>query len=250
MRLKSDTFSTLTHFFAYVQTQIGVPVKAVQCDNGKEFDNSSSRTFFLTSGVHLFMSCPYTSAQNGKAKRVIRSINNVVRSLLFQASASPSFWVEALNTTTHLFNLLPTKALGSSTPYLALFGSAPTYDHLWVFGCKCYPNLSVTAPHKLAPRSALCVFLGYYAHHKGYRCLDLASNKVIISRHVVFDESAFPFAERLSQPVSPADFEFLDSPNVVLAPIGSTQHPFLSGSPGCVGSSPLFARRGPPAHLW
>ena len=81
--MKSDTFSTLTHFFAYVTTQFGSTVKAVQCDNGKEFDNSSSRTFFLTKGIHLRMSCPYTSPQNGKVERIIRSINNVVRSLLF-----------------------------------------------------------------------------------------------------------------------------------------------------------------------
>jgi hypothetical protein len=83
LRLKSDTFSTLAHFIAHASTQFGARVKAVQCDNGKEFDNSSARHFFLTQGIHLRMSCPYTSPQNGKAKRIIRSINNVIRSLLF-----------------------------------------------------------------------------------------------------------------------------------------------------------------------
>ncbi|XP_039827512.1 uncharacterized protein LOC120689272 [Panicum virgatum] len=66
------------------------------------------------------------------------------------ASAPPSFWVEALSTATHLLNLLPTKTLDSAAPHLVLFGTAPTYDHLRVFGCTCYPNLSTTAPHKLA----------------------------------------------------------------------------------------------------
>ena len=80
---KSDTYSTLTNFFAYVRTQFNATVKAVQCDNGKEFDNSSTCTFFLTNGVHLRMSCPYTSTQKGKAERIIRSTNNVIRSLLF-----------------------------------------------------------------------------------------------------------------------------------------------------------------------
>jgi hypothetical protein len=162
LRLKSDTFSTLAQFIAHVSTplaqfithvstQFGARVKAVQCNNGREFDNSSTRHFFLTQGIHLRMSCPYTSPQNGKAERVIRSINNVVRSLLFQASMPPSYWVEALSTATVLLNILPTKTLKFSTPHLALFGKPPTYDHLRVFGCKCYPNTSATAPHKLAP---------------------------------------------------------------------------------------------------
>ena len=91
LRLKSDTFSTLAHFIAHASTQFGARVKAVQCDNGKEFDNSSTRHFFITQGIHLRMSCPYTSPQNGKAERIIRSTNNVVRSLLFQASMPPSY---------------------------------------------------------------------------------------------------------------------------------------------------------------
>jgi hypothetical protein len=83
LRVKSDTFNMLATFIAYASTQFGASVKAVQCDNGREFDNSSARTFLLSQGIHLRMSCPYTSPQNGKAERIIRSINNVVRSLLF-----------------------------------------------------------------------------------------------------------------------------------------------------------------------
>ena len=38
-----------------------------------------------------------------------------------------------------------------------------------------------------------CVHLGYPADHRGYRCLDLQTRRVITSRHVVFDETQFPF---------------------------------------------------------
>jgi hypothetical protein len=62
VRLKSDTFPTLTHFFTWVSTQFRLPIRALQCDNGREFDNHASRSFFLTSGVHLRLSCPYTFA--------------------------------------------------------------------------------------------------------------------------------------------------------------------------------------------
>jgi hypothetical protein len=58
-------YHSLTHFFAWVSTQFQHPVRALQCDNDREFDNHASRSFFLTSGVQLRLSCPYTSAQNG-----------------------------------------------------------------------------------------------------------------------------------------------------------------------------------------
>ena len=144
------------------------------------------------------MSCPYTSQQNGKAERSLRTINDILRSLLFQASLPPTYWVEALHTATYLVNQLPTKTLDFSTPYSALFSSQPSYDHLKVFGCACYPNMSSTAPHKLAPRSSLCVFLGYSSEHKGYQCLQLESNRILISRHVVFTSPS-----SLSQPCLP-----------------------------------------------
>lgn len=83
LRFKSDTFTTLSHFFAYVATPFGATIKTVQTDNGREFDNSTSRSFFLTNGVTLCMSCPHTSPQNGRAERIIRTTKNIMRSLMF-----------------------------------------------------------------------------------------------------------------------------------------------------------------------
>ena len=91
LRAKSETFPTTLHFFAWVSTQFGLTIKAVQCDNGREFDNTTSRSFFLSRGVQLRMSCPYTSPQNGKAEQMIRTTNDVVRTLLIQASLPPHF---------------------------------------------------------------------------------------------------------------------------------------------------------------
>ena len=135
LRAKSETFPTLLHFFAWVSTQFGLTVKAIQCDNGQEFDDSTSRSFFLSRGVQLRMSCPYTSPQNGKAERMIRTTNDVVRTLLIQASLLPRFWAESLHTATYLLNRLPSTASPAPTPHHALFGNPPRYDHLRVFGC-------------------------------------------------------------------------------------------------------------------
>jgi hypothetical protein len=208
----------LSHFFAYVSTQFHRTIKAVQCDNGREFNNATSRAFFTTKGVLLRMSCPYTSPQNGKAERILRTINNMLRSLLFQASISARYWVEGIHTTTYLLNCLPTKPISTTSPYFTLHGVAPSYEHLRVFGCACYPNLSTKAAHKLAPRSTRCIFLGYSTDHKGYRCLDLTTNNIVVSRHIVFYEADFSFS---ASPRLTNDLDFLlqdDSPGVAPMP--------------------------------
>jgi hypothetical protein len=192
LKLKSDTFTTLSNFFAYVSTQFGRTVKAIQCDNRHEFDNSSTRIILLSNGTQLRMSCPYTSPQNGKAERIIRLVNNVICTLLIQASLPRRYWAEGIHTATYLLNHLPTTTIQDACPHLALFGSVPSYEHLHVFGCTCYPNMTATAPHKLSPRSTRCVFLGYSIDHKGYRCLDLSTNRLIVSRPVIFDEYSLP----------------------------------------------------------
>ncbi|WVZ71910.1 LOW QUALITY PROTEIN: hypothetical protein U9M48_020441, partial [Paspalum notatum var. saurae] len=133
LRFKSEAFTTISDFFAWVSTQFGLTIKAVQCDNGREFDNNASRSF-LSRAVQLRMSCPYTSAQNGKAERMIRTTNDVMRTLLFQASLPARFWAESLHTATYLLNRLPSTACLAPTPHHAVFGTLPRYDHLRVFG--------------------------------------------------------------------------------------------------------------------
>jgi histone deacetylase 1/2 len=193
LRHKSDTVSTIQHFYAYVLNQFHLSIQCVQCDNGSEFVNNTLRDFFVARGITYRLSCPYTSSQNGKAERSIRTINDVIRTLLLQAHMPTAYWVEALHTATYLINRRPSKPLQLATPYERLFLQPPDYSHLRIFGCLCYPNILPTTPHKLAPRSTRCAFLGYSADHKGYRCLDLTTHKVIISRHVIFDENQFPF---------------------------------------------------------
>jgi hypothetical protein len=98
--------------------------------------------FFASSGVIQRMSCLYTSSQNGKVERSLRTINNMLRSLLFQAFMSSHYWITALHTATYLLNRLPCKAISAPSPYVALYGVAPSSEHLRIFGCVCYPNLS------------------------------------------------------------------------------------------------------------
>lgn len=72
------------------------------------------------------------------------------------------------------------------------FKHKPNYMLLRSCGCRCYPWLKPYTTNKLQPRSIVYVFLGYQPSIKGYRCLDPITEKIYISKHVVFDESSFP----------------------------------------------------------
>lgn len=139
---------------------------------------------------------------------MIRTINNSVRTLLFQARLPPSYWVEALHVVAHVLNITSSKTIQNQIPYTLLFNKRPTYNHLRVFGCLCYPNLNHSNLNKLSPRTTPCLFLDYPSQHRGYRCMNLKTNKIIISRHVLFDEDKFPAA--VSSPRSD-HYQFLDT---------------------------------------
>jgi len=192
----------------------------LQTDNGKEFDNFALRTFFADHDIALRLSCPYTSPQNGKAERIIRTLNDSVRSMFIHSNMPASFWAEALSTATYLLNRRPCRATGTAIPFEYLFGVPPDYAHLRVFGSFCYPNLAAATPHKLSARSSACAFLGYPLDHKGYRCFDLASRHVIVSRHVVFDETVFSYRAPSSPSSAPVPGPVIDNP--VFMPVAGT----------------------------
>jgi len=117
--------------------------------------------------------------------------------MLYHAKVPLKFWVDAFITANYIINLLPASKLHMDSPYRKLYQQKPSYTHLRVFGCACYPCLRPYAQHKLDPRSLICIFLGYSEKHKGYRCLLPTNGHIYVSRHVVFDESVFPFTSRL-----------------------------------------------------
>lgn len=191
---KSDVYDVFLAFNAHISTHFERNIKTVQCDNGREFDNGPFWEFCKTHGMSFRLSCPHISSQNGTAERKIRTINNISRTLLAHASLPPSFWHHALHMATYLLNVLPSKLLGNKSPLEVLYKWVPSYSHLRVFGCLCYPLIPSTTINKLQPRSTPCVFLGYPTNHRGYKCYDMSSRKIIICRHVLFDEHTFPFA--------------------------------------------------------
>jgi transposase InsO family protein len=189
---KSDVFTSFMKFKSLVENQFSTQIKQLQSDGGGEFLSKQFTSLLETNGIFHRISCPYTAQQNGLAERKHRHVVEMGLSLLAQSGLPQSFWVESFLTATFLINRLPTPLLNHCSPYFMLFQQIPDYSLLRSFGCLCFPLLRPYASHKLMFRSKRCIFLGYGMNYKGYRCLDPISNKVFITRHVVFDESTFP----------------------------------------------------------
>lgn len=79
-----------------------------------------------------------------------------------------------------------------------------------MFSCLFFPRLQTS--HKLLPRSTPCIFLGYPTYHRGFCYFDLSTKKIIISRHVVFNETVFPYG--LVTPTKPPSYDFLSDPDM------------------------------------
>lgn len=137
-----------------------------------------------------------------------------MRSLFHQSGLPYTFWVDTLHTVVYLINRLPCRVLKNHLPYSKFHNHPPNYQDLHSFGCLYFPCLTDKMPHKFAPRSTSYIFIGYSPNHKGYKCYDPHTSKVLISRHVVFNENCFPYK----------------SPNHTLIPMPTSRHeihPFL-----------------------
>lgn len=109
---------------------------------------------------------------------------------------------------THLLNITPSLSIQNDITFTKLYQKLPTFSHLRVSGYLCYPHLPT--PHKLAPQSNSFDSSISPSNHRGYRCFDLSTRKIIISLHVVFKENVFPFYSMT--PENPPLYTFLDDP--------------------------------------
>jgi hypothetical protein len=116
-------------------------------------------------------------------------------SLLAHAFMPLKFWDGAFLAAAYLFNRLPSRVTQDNTPLERMLDKKSDYTLLRTFGCAYWPYLRPYNSRKLQLRSKQCIFLGYSDMHKCYKCLDVSTGHVYISRDVVFDEEVFPFSK-------------------------------------------------------
>lgn len=81
---------------------------------------------------------------------------------------------------------------------MLLVNKIPDYTFLKTFSYLWYPFLCPYNSKKINFRSLPYIFLGYSMTHKGYLCFHQPSSCVYVSRHVVFNETIFPYLTPIS----------------------------------------------------
>ncbi|CAH9101689.1 unnamed protein product [Cuscuta europaea] len=157
MREKNEVGQILKNFLAMAKLQFKQEGKIIRTDNGTEFQ--CMKKYFLGLGIIFQTSCVDTPQQNGRVERKHRHILNVERSLRFHAHLPIQFWGEYILTAGYLINRLPSPLLHGKTPCELLFGKAPLYNQLRVFGCLCYASNINRSRDKFESRIRKCVFL-------------------------------------------------------------------------------------------
>lgn len=140
-------------------------------------------------GIQRQLTVCHTPQQNGVAERKNRTIVEMARSMLKWKGLSNNFWAKAVNTTVYILNRSPIKAVLNKTPYQAWHGQKPQVHQLKVFGCVAYAHILKQEREKFDEKGVKNIFVGYSNESKGYHLYNPKTNKIVISRDVIFDES-------------------------------------------------------------
>ena len=232
-------------FYHYVHTQFSCTIQTLQSDGGGEYIGKSFQLFLSAKGIVHHKSCPYTPEQNGLAERKHRHLIETTITLLHQAKLPSNFWSYAIHTAVYLINRMPSPVLNNTSPYEILFKFVPLITHLRIFGCACFPLLRPYNSNKLQPKTVTCVFLGYASSYKGYICYDVLSNRTYVSRHVVFNESVFPYHNLASG--SKSSSSSIGSP--LLVPVVNNDNVAVLSQSTCCSSSPVSPTISPPGSI-
>ncbi|GJX57624.1 zinc finger, CCHC-type containing protein [Tanacetum coccineum] len=151
---------------------------------------------YYNNGIIHETTAPYIPQQNGVDERKIRSLKEMVNSMLSYSGLSEGFWGEAMLTACYLLNRVPNKR-NKTTPYELWYMKRPNLSFLRVWGCRAVVRLSDPKGKTLCEKGIDCIFVGYTEHSKAYKFYviepndSISINSIIESRDAIFDEKHF-----------------------------------------------------------
>nr|GEV82151.1 putative reverse transcriptase domain-containing protein [Tanacetum cinerariifolium] len=142
-------------------------------------------TLFSWDGNDAKLTPSYTPQHNEVSVRRNRTLLDMVRSMMNLTTLPLSFWDYALETTTRILNMVPTKKV-DKTPYELWYEKISNLSYLKVWGCEVLVKRDM--PDKLQQRTVKCIFIGYPKEMIGYYFYFPPKNKLVVVRYAEFLE--------------------------------------------------------------
>jgi Reverse transcriptase (RNA-dependent DNA polymerase) len=193
LKCKSDAPAALQRMITAWEVHTGQKCKFLFTDRGGEYVGSVLASWCASKGIVHEFSVPRTPEQNGKAERLNQTLNNIMRSLLFQYDTYAPLWGHAMVYAARIYNVTMCARLGM-TRYEAFLGEVPDVSNYRTFGCKVYARVHDTLRNKLDPKSQVGIFLGPEVNGPGYKVLVYDPNLKRANKyavHVVRDMFTF-----------------------------------------------------------
>lgn len=187
LKTKSEVPDCFIEYKTMMENQTGKKIKCIRFDNGTEYMKLIG--YFRKNGILHQTTTPYTPQQNGAAERMNRTLIEKAKCLLFDANLPRNFWAEAVSMATYLTNRSVT-SVHKKTPDEMFFGKRVDLSNLKLFGSSVMVRIPKEKRKKWDKNSMKMIFVGYDMKTKGYRCIDKASLKLVISRDVIFIEES------------------------------------------------------------
>lgn len=200
IKSKHEVYGCLVDYVNAVENATDKKVKAIRCDNGKEYLNRDVFRFASERGIRIVPCPPYVHQLNGVAERYNRTIMDMARCLFAEAQVHRRYWPEVIKTVAYLKNRSIANTLIKKTPYEIFFKQKPSVKHLKLYGSKVF----VKTPEQLRfskwdDKAKMGILLGY--NETSYRVL--MNGKVINARHVdIVEDDITCIAFRLDENVN------------------------------------------------
>ena len=111
MRNKDEFFDMFKRYKTEVENQKDRKIKILQSDKGGEYFANDFSMFCEEHDIIHQSSAPYTPQQNGLAGRKNRTLGDMVNAIILSAELLFNLWGEALLTTYHVQNRVPSKKI-------------------------------------------------------------------------------------------------------------------------------------------
>ncbi|GJY02434.1 retrotransposon protein, putative, ty1-copia subclass [Tanacetum coccineum] len=168
-----------------VENQLEKTIKALRSYRGGEYISQKFKDYLKACGIVQQLTPPYTPQNNGLSERRNRTLLDMVQSMMNLTTLPLSFLDYALETSTQILNMVPTKKV-DKTPYELWYGKVTNLSYLKFWGCEVLVKRDT--PDKLRQRSVKCIFIGYPKETMGYYLYFLPENKIVVARYAEFLE--------------------------------------------------------------